>query len=415
NPDTSFLAKIPADTPFTFQTLDRDGLMLNMAQTWHQVRPGEIRTNCGGCHAHSQPPTPFEQTLAARPDYKLWDLTTKTPLVTAKDRDESGKKWDAQDTTGVRTVEAAVVDVEYRRDVMPILKRSCTACHTASDGRTPPAGLVLDADDHRETVENRPAVPASYYRLAADERAKYGHKPVGWDSWGYPQASRYVRMFQSRRSLLRWKIFGRRLDGFSNDDHPSEKTPGDGTLVHRGKPVDVERHRAAQDIDFTGSIMPPPEAVAGTYKGPDGKPVHVAALTDEDRRTLARWIDLGCPIDLDHDGKESYGWFADDNRPVLHVNVPRDGEKDTLNRIVVGAFDYYSALRPDSLIVQADFPIDGIAPGTNLASEFRQHSTGVWHYTFKTPVTPPPNARLTVSIEDRRGNETRIERTLRNR
>ncbi|MEO1085644.1 MAG: hypothetical protein AAFY88_15495, partial [Acidobacteriota bacterium] len=48
NPDTSFLAKIPADTPFTFQTLDRNGMVLNMAQTWHQVRPGEVRTNCGG-------------------------------------------------------------------------------------------------------------------------------------------------------------------------------------------------------------------------------------------------------------------------------------------------------------------------------------------------------------------------------
>ena len=40
NPDTSFLAKIPADVAFTFQTLDKDGMVLNMAQTWHQLRPG---------------------------------------------------------------------------------------------------------------------------------------------------------------------------------------------------------------------------------------------------------------------------------------------------------------------------------------------------------------------------------------
>jgi hypothetical protein len=56
NPDTSFLARIPADVAWTFQTLDRDGMVLNMAQTWHQLRPGEVRTNCGGCHAHSQKP-----------------------------------------------------------------------------------------------------------------------------------------------------------------------------------------------------------------------------------------------------------------------------------------------------------------------------------------------------------------------
>ena len=60
NPDTSFLAKIPADTAFTFQTLDTHGMVLNMAQTWHQLRPGEVRHDCGGCHAHSQQPTPFD-------------------------------------------------------------------------------------------------------------------------------------------------------------------------------------------------------------------------------------------------------------------------------------------------------------------------------------------------------------------
>src|SRR5262249_57023817 len=51
---------------FTFQTLDKRGMVLNMAQTWHQLRPGEVRTNCGGCHAHSQQPTPFERTAAAK-------------------------------------------------------------------------------------------------------------------------------------------------------------------------------------------------------------------------------------------------------------------------------------------------------------------------------------------------------------
>ena len=86
NPDTSFLAKIPADAAFTFQTLDNNGMVLNMAQTWHQVRPGEMRNNCGGCHAHSQKPTHFEHTAAARPDYPVWDLTKEHPLFTTKDQ-----------------------------------------------------------------------------------------------------------------------------------------------------------------------------------------------------------------------------------------------------------------------------------------------------------------------------------------
>src|SRR5205814_1232129 len=113
NPDTSFLAKIPADTAFTFQTLDKDGMVLNMAQTWHQLRPGEIRTDCGGCHAHSQKPTPFDQTAAAKPDYAVWDLVNTTPLLADKARDESHKQWDRGDDAGLRYAEQEVVNVEY--------------------------------------------------------------------------------------------------------------------------------------------------------------------------------------------------------------------------------------------------------------------------------------------------------------
>src|SRR5947208_10592725 len=45
NPDTSFLAKIPADVAFTFQTIDKNGMVLNKEQTWHQVRPREVGNN----------------------------------------------------------------------------------------------------------------------------------------------------------------------------------------------------------------------------------------------------------------------------------------------------------------------------------------------------------------------------------
>src|SRR5262249_50699471 len=37
NPDTSFLAKLPADIAWTFQTLDTYGMVLNMSETWHQL------------------------------------------------------------------------------------------------------------------------------------------------------------------------------------------------------------------------------------------------------------------------------------------------------------------------------------------------------------------------------------------
>src|SRR5205085_7369638 len=101
-PDTSFLVKVPADMAWTFQTLDKNGMVLNMSQTWHQLRPGEIRNDCGGCHAHSQKPTLFKDTAAAKSHYVPFDLTRQTPLLTTKQNDQSGKKWDAKNETGLR-------------------------------------------------------------------------------------------------------------------------------------------------------------------------------------------------------------------------------------------------------------------------------------------------------------------------
>src|SRR5262249_60481440 len=105
--------------------------------TWHQLRPGEIRNDCGGCHAHSQKPTDFKLTAAAKADYQLFDLTEKTPLVTTKAKDESHRKWDAADETGLR-FEKSVKNVEFFRDVKPILDRSCAACHTTTANSPPP-------------------------------------------------------------------------------------------------------------------------------------------------------------------------------------------------------------------------------------------------------------------------------------
>lgn len=407
NPDTSFLARIPADTAFTFQSLDRNGLMLNMAQTWHQLRPGEIRTDCGGCHAHSQKPTPFELTAAARDDYPLWDLTTATPLLVDKHRDQSGRTWDADDQTGLALAAEEVVNVEYHRDIRPILERSCIACHSSRGGRQPAARLDLDADGEIIDVPHTARLPGTYYRLAADERAQFGYRPVGYDSWGYPNASRYIRKFQARRSLLVWKVFGRRLDGFSNDDHPSESRPGAGDLVLKGQTVDLERHRARWDLDFVGSVMPPPDAVNA------GK---VQPLTDADRRTLARWIDLGCPIDLDFDsgdpGRSGYGWMLDDNRPVVAVTRPQPGRNAPLSRILIGLHDYGSGLAPDSLVVTASVPVDGNKPGENLAGGFVEKSPGVWELQLQQPIRRLVRGTIVVAIRDRQGNESRVERTF---
>ena len=42
------------------KTIDKRGLVLNSAQTWHQLRPGEMRVNCGGCHVLRQEQWEFD-------------------------------------------------------------------------------------------------------------------------------------------------------------------------------------------------------------------------------------------------------------------------------------------------------------------------------------------------------------------
>ncbi len=408
NPDTSFLARIPADVAFTFQTLDRQGRVLNMAQTWHQLRPGEVRVNCGGCHAHSQQPTKFELTRAGKNETSVWDLVGSTPLIVDKDRDESKRQWDEGNATGLRLSKSGPHNVEYHRDIQPILQRSCVACHASRGSKEPAGKLDLDADGEMVSVENVGKLPGTYTRLATDERAQFGYKPVGWDSWGYPNASRYIRKFQSRRSLLVWKIFGERLDGFTNDDHPSESKPGSGVLAWKGQEVDLKTFRHHYDLDYLAPMMPPPDAVKA------GK---VAPLSDEDKRTIVRWIDLGCPIDLDFDAKNpsrtGYGWMLDEQRPTLALSLPGPGANTELSRILLGLSDYGSGLDQKTLSVTADFAIDDIAAGENLASKLRSTGQGIWEYRLERPITSLSRGRLTIAVADRQGNVSRIERTIR--
>src|SRR5208282_6146623 len=159
--------------------------------------------------------------------------------------------------------------------------------------------------------------------------------------------------------------------GWSNDDFPHETVPGDPkSLQFKGQPVpDTQQNRERAQVAYTGIVMPPPEAVAGTYVTPAGQKIKVAPLSDEDRLTLVRWIDLGCPIDLDFDPAKpearGYGWMLDAKRPTLTLTYPRAGANPPLTRILVGMHDYYSGLDMDTFQVVADFPVNAVASGEN--------------------------------------------------
>lgn len=372
NPDTSFLVKLPADTPFTFQTIDRYGMVLNMSQTWHQVRPGEQRTDCGGCHAHSQMPLPFAGTAADDADYELVNLADVTPLVT---RDTGGNN-------GLNNLQQPLVNIEFYRDIRPILQSKCISCHNTSQEA---GNLVLG-------VLPNTSLEDDYMRLADDERAEFGYPPViSNGTWRQTNASRYIRKFQSRRSLLIWKIFGERLDGWNNADHPTETTPGDANTLPSGASANEA------DLDY----VPSEEHPAGG----------MTTLTMEQKMLFARWIDLGAPLDVSVDNGTNLGWFVDDNKPTLTISQPRQNINNfPVTKIVLAVADAYTGVDGSSLSVKADFMVNGHSANTELSAFFSALGDGVYQLNLTQALPVDSIERhIIAEVKDQQGNIKRVD------
>ncbi len=373
NPDTSFLAKIPADTPFTFQTIDRNGMILNASQTWHQVRPGEMRNDCGGCHAHSQMSLAFAGTAASAVDYQVLNLADSTPLIA---RDELGNN-------SVEDVQQGIVDVEFYQDIRPLLQQECIGCHNGSQQA---GNLVLD------DISISSNKPNDYVRLADDSSANYGYPPVIPNLvWRQSNASRYIRKFQSRRSLLIWKIFGQRLDGWSNEDHPTETTPGDANTL----PVGANTNDA--DLDFVASTAHP----AGGMN----------SLTMKQKMTFARWIDLGAPLDISLTRGTNLGWFIDDVKPTLTISQPRANiNNQDINEIRFGLSDANTGIDFSTLSVKADFDINGLIAGSELSGLVSLIEDGIYRIQLNQAIEQNSLERhIFIEIYDNQGNVKRVD------
>jgi hypothetical protein len=83
-----------------------------------------------------------------------------------------------------------------------------------------------------------------------------------------------------------------------------------------------------------------------------------------------------------------------------------------VTRILVGMHDYGTGLEMDSFQVGADFALNGAAAGENLAKKFTPKSDGVWELALSTPLVKLAQGRSTISVRDRHGNTSRIERTF---
>ena len=359
NTDTSFLAKIPADIPFTFQTLDRNGMVLNMAQTWHQLRPGEVRYDCGGCHAHTKEPLEFHTTVAGQNGFTPADLALKTTLLQVV-------ALNGNPTT--QTLNETQTTLEYLRDIKPLLETKCAGCHlnNSSDGK-------LNLHDDANTIDN---FPGTYFRLVRDYQAQYGNGVPANSPQNYfisVQLTRYLRAFQSRQSLLIWKLFGARLDGRANGDRDD-------------------------DLDYT------PDAAHANY------------LTWNEKMKFARWIDLGAPIDLASNNCASdtiWGWCEDDLRPTLWASPTIEQGNANVNQIGIGAYDLEAGLKNNSLSVKFNVTIAGNAPGYNFAQGVNIANGGTVNVPLGASVNLAAlNAVMTVQIQDNAGHTTEIVRAF---
>ena len=72
--------------------------------------------------------------------------------------------------------------------------------------------------------------------------------------------------------------------------------------------------------------------------------------------------------------------------------------------------DFYTDIDADSFEVTASIAIGGAKAGTNLSDKFAAKTNGVYEWKPSQPIKTLPEAKLVVTVKDREGNETRIER-----
>jgi hypothetical protein len=127
-------------------------------------------------------------------------------------------------------------------------------------------------------------------------------------------------------------------------------------------------------------------------------------LSEDEKTTIARWIDLGCPLD-----EGAYGWFLDDLKPTLTVSLPRPGANvGPIAEFRIGVADANSGIAAGSLSVRADFPVAGRAAGAELADLAQSAGDGILRIVLPTPLAAGATGTLDVEVRDVQGNVTRV-------
>jgi len=313
NPDTSFVVRVPADTPFLMQTIDKRGMALDIETASRSVVRGE-QQYCSGCHVHTRTGMdPLESQAIANVN-EFGDFTAfSTPLFVDEDVDgyptvESSHTAYAGEA-GVTARRTFAVD--WVNNIADVIDNHCASCHAEEQSAQQLTGLRLDGNDrtydliikNRYTREDGTVISANF---------KPGNGLTDIDAPGTDRItqryqcctpSRWVSVNSARSSMLVWALYGERLDG--RDPITGLPPEGSGVLV-----------------DHLGREYPE------IWPKVDEHLAYVSDMPEAEKRLIARWLDIGAPKLNIHD---------DMMRPV--VTVTPAGTEVGVDSILLGLWD----------------------------------------------------------------------------
>ncbi|MCF6325343.1 MAG: DUF5011 domain-containing protein [Gammaproteobacteria bacterium] len=312
NPDTSFIVRVPADTPFLMQTIDKRGMALDIETTSRSVVRGEQQF-CSGCHVHTR--TGMD-TLASRAKIntsEFGDFTgASAPLFIGEDADGFPTVASAQatypDEKGASARRSFAVD--WDNNIAEIVQNRCASCHAEGESAQQLTGLRLDGDNRTyDLIIRNKYTREDGATINANSRPGNGLNDI--DDEGTDRItphfqcctpSRWVSANSARSSMLVWALYGERLDGRD----PLTGLPPEGSGVV---------------VDNRGKEFPEIWPKVGEHLA------HVADMPESEKRLIARWLDIGAPKLNVHD---------DMMRPVITL-TPVGGT--SVSSILVGLWD----------------------------------------------------------------------------
>ena len=142
--DGSFRIKVPANTPISWATMDKDGRAFVVKRTHLYVRPGEEFNRCVGCHEdrHAGGPTPTNPNPLAA-------------LQPAHDLNIPKSQW---------------MIINFENNIGPVVQAKCMSCHqqTISGPDTTAAAGGLDLTFAPDTTMENRIFPRAYVNLSGE-------------------------------------------------------------------------------------------------------------------------------------------------------------------------------------------------------------------------------------------------------